>query len=132
MPWVMRGKKEKFVPQEMPPTPHLQKLSPEKERDPETTLIRARERVIRLIYTQRLMSDWYKLYDVCPRKACRRARACTAPYDRPPAFCHTPEVHQLMQQEVYPKFFAALEAQKAKDRAAAELGAGQHDVNRQS
>ena len=97
MPWIRKGKTEKYV---RPPRPDTSLLD-----TPFTTLlddpVRLAERTRQVNalrrYVNLLIMDWIEFHKICPRKACRRAGACRSPTVE----CHE-ENFETLKEHFYP------------------------------
>ena len=115
MPWIRNGKEETFVFPEPRPVIHGPLPSGVNETDPAAHAQRRREREESDLWRKRLVVEWCKVYEYCPRKACRRSGACRSPT----VACHD-EAKPVLDELFYPQFRAALLQRKGgTPRAAA-------------
>ena len=115
MPWIKNGKEETFVFPE--PRPVIRGPLPPgvEETDPAAHAQRRREHIERELWWKRVVVDWCKVYDYCPRKACRRSHACRSPT----VACHD-AAKPVLDELFYPRLRAALRSRRPSLRAAGE------------
>jgi hypothetical protein len=107
MPWDANYKK--YTPPTLPAEWHAPLPDGVSERDPQAHAQRAREYAAEWEWKKRFVVELAEVPRYCPRKACKRSRACVSPK----VACYD-EAEDLLREIFFPRLKAALKADKRR------------------